>query len=373
MSSKTSVVRRSVVKIHRWLGVGAAIFWFIEAVTGVLLAFHFEAEDAAMTMAHRPTEPAAIEQRLDSFAAAGDDAKVYWIWTSAGLPDRYVVLFADPQGVTRKAYIDGGGEVLRDRAANDHTFLSLMRAIHIDLLAGKTGYWILAITGLLLVTNIITGVVVSWPRKGGWRAALLPTGGGSASANLYAWHRAVGLWAAIPAVVIAGTGSLILMEGPMRKLVNAPEIELPANPPEGPSVGFAAASRAAVEAIPGSRFVGTTLPTPEDASYHAWVRAPGELYRGGYGGSLVVVDANDASIRGAWPATDAKAGYAFIGSFYPLHTGESAGLIGRVLIMAVGLWLAAIIVLGIWLWLKRRPARKSAEKAAAMATAASKA
>ena len=367
MASTTSALRRWSVKIHRWLGVAAALFFFIEAVTGVFLAFHFEMEDAAMTMAHRPTDPAAIEKRLESFANAGGDAKVYWVWTTAGLPNRYQILFAGTDGVTRKAYIDGGGEVLRDSAAGDHTFLSLMRAIHIDLLAGRTGYLILAIAGILLVTNIVAGVAAAWPRKGGWRAALLPAGGGSGAANLYAWHRAIGLWAAIPAAVIAGTGSLILMEGPVRKLVNAPEIELPANPPSGPAVGFAAASRAAVEAIPGSRFVGTTLPTDEDASYHAWVRAPGELYRGGYGGSLVIVDANDASIRGAWPATDAKAGYAFVGSFYPLHTGESAGLIGRVLIMAIGLWLAVVTVLGVWLWAKRRPGRKSTERAKVLA------
>ncbi len=369
MSSKASSVRRWSVKIHRWLGVGAALFFFIEAVTGVFLAFHFEMEDAAMTLEHRPTDPAAIEQRLDSFASAGGEAKVYWIWTTAGLPDRYQILFAGTDGVTRKAHIDGGGEVLRNRAEDDRTFLNLMLNIHVNLLAGQAGYWILAAAGVLLITNIVAGVIAAWPRKGGWRAALLPDGGGSSSSSLYAWHRAIGLWAAVPAIVIAGTGSLILMEGPARTLLNAPEIELPANPPKGTDVGFAAAARAAVEAIPGSRFVGTTMPTPEDASYHAWVRAPGELYRGGYGGSLVIVDANDGSVRGAWPATDAKAGYAFVGSFYPLHTGESAGLFGRVLVMALGLWLAVITVLGVWLWAKRRPNRKAAEKAKTLAAA----
>lgn len=91
----------------------------------------------------------------------------------------------------------------------------------------------------------------------------------------------------------------------------------------------------------------------EDASYHAWVRAPGELYRGGYGSSLVIVNANDGSIRGAYPATDHGAARAIIASFYPLHTGEAAGTIGRIAVMFVGLWLATLIVLGALLWLRR--------------------
>ena len=109
--------------------------------------------------------------------------------------------------------------------------------------------------------------------------------------------------------------------------------------------------------------VGTTLPTPEDASYYAWVRAPGELYRGGYGGSLVIVDANHGSVRGAWPATETGAAKAFIGSFYPLHTGEAAGLVGRILALAIGVWLAAMLVLGLLLWLRRRHLRKPSASA----------
>lgn len=75
----------------------------------------------------------------------------------------------------------------------------------------------------------------------------------------------------------------------------------------------------------------------QDASYYAWVRAPGELYRGGYGSSLVIVDANTGGVRGTWPATEADPARAVIASFYPLHTGESLGTLGRILTMSVGL------------------------------------
>lgn len=362
-------VRRSVVKIHRWLSIGAAIFWLVQALTGSLLGFHFELEDIAITTAKRPTDLAAIEEKMDSLGAAGPNAEVHWIWTTAGLPDRYIILFDDAEGVTRKMYIDGGGDTLRNQAANDYSFLGLMREIHMTLLSGAVGHWILAITGILLISNLILGLIAAWPRKGMWRNALTLNGKGNATARLSSWHRAVGLWAALPALLIIATGTLILFEHEIGDVLDAEDVTLPANSPAGASVGFAAAAQAAVEAIPGSRFVGTTLPSKEDASYYAWVRAPGELYRGGYGGSLVIVDANDGSVRGAYPLTEAKAGLVFVKSLYPIHTGEFAGAPGRIAAMLIGVWLAAMIGLGMLLWLKRR-ARSKPTPAVGMKTPA---
>jgi uncharacterized iron-regulated membrane protein len=314
-----------------------------------------------LSTASRPTDLAAIEQKMDELATAGPQSKVNWIWTTAGLADRYVINFVDDEGHNRRARIDGAGAVLRDRRVDDHSFLSLMRQIHLDLMAGALGHWILAVAGALLVTNLVFGLVVAWPRRGAWRRALKPSNQGDGAATAFSWHRALGLWAALPMLLVAGTGTLILFEHQVADLIGASEVQLPANPPAGAPVGFATAARAAVDAIPGSRFVAIVLPAADDASYYAWVRAPGELYRGGYGGSLVVVDANDGSIRGAYPATEAGPAKAFIASFYPLHTGEAGRTIGRVLVMILGFWLAAIIVYGLVLWY-RRSRRKSAAR-----------
>jgi uncharacterized iron-regulated membrane protein len=352
-------MRRVSLNVHRWLGVGAALFWIVQALTGLLLSFHFELEDAALSTARVATDPVAIERRIDTVNAGGGQSRVNWIWTTAGLPDRYVINFTDPAGAERRARIDGAGNVLRDREADDHSFFTLMRAIHIDLLAGDVGHWISAITGILLFTNILFGIFLAWPRRSRWREALTPIRKGGTLARYFSWHRSVGLWAAIPALVIAGTGSLILFEHEIGHVLGVEEVALPANPPAGTKIGFPAAHRAAIDAIPGSRFVAATMPSADDASYYAWVRAPGELYRGGYGGSLVVVDANDASIRGAWPATEHEAARMFLYALYPLHTGEAAGLIGRILAMLVGAWLLSTITLGLLLWWRRRPAART--------------
>lgn len=350
----SGTTRRTLVTWHRWLGLAAAAIWLVQAVTGILLVFHFEAEDAMLSTRHVSTDPAAIERRIETLAEAGGKARVDWIWTTAGLSDRYIILHDDSAGVSRKAYIDGAGTMLRNAPADDYSFLGLMREVHLTLVAGTAGHWILAVSGVLLLTNLIFGLIVAWPKRGQWRHALRPRGRRGSTAGYYSWHKALGLWAGIPALIIIASGTLVMFEEQVRDLVGAEEVSLPANRATGQAVGFAAASRAAVAAIPGSRFVGTTMPSAEDASYHAWVRAPGELYRGGYGGSLVIVDANDGSIRGAWPITGARMSQIVVASFYPLHTGEGLGLAGRILSLATGLWLAVTIVLGVLLWWRRR-------------------
>lgn len=354
-----SAGRRMTVRIHRWLGVAAALVWIVQAATGVLLSFHFEIGDAALSTAHRPTDLAALERRLDELATAGPQARVNYIWTTAGLEDRYVINYVDGEGVSRRMRVDGAGDILHDRRLTDHTFLTLMHELHLTLVAGQAGHWVLAIAGVLLATNLVFGAFVAWPRRGAWRRALKPASAGDGVATAYSWHRALGLWIAVPAIFVVVTGTLILFEHPIERLVGAEAVKLPANPPQGEGIGFAAMVAAAVDAIPGSYFAGSPMPSGEDASYYAWVRAPGELYRNGYGGSLVIVDANDGSIRGAYPATEHGAAKAFLYSLYPLHTGEAGGLIGRVVVMIVGIGLTAVTVFGFLLWLRRRNTRRA--------------
>jgi uncharacterized iron-regulated membrane protein len=350
--------RGAFLRIHRWLGLGAALLFLVQAITGTILAFHFELQDASLSTVHRPTDLAALEKRIDSLRTPAGAANITWIWTTAGLKDRYVILYSDASGTARTAHVDGGGTVFLDRDADQLGFLGFMREVHMTLASGEIGHWILAVSGILLITNIIAGVVLAWPRRKSWRTALKPLSKGNSVARLYSWHRALGLYLAIPALAVVGTGTLIQFEEPLFELLNTPEVSLPPNPPRAPDVGFAIAAQAATRALSGSAFVGTTFPSAQDASYYAWVRGPGELYRpGGYGGSLVVVDANNGSVRGAYPAKDANAAYTFVGALYPLHTGEALGLPGRILGMLIGIWLTAMTLLGLFLWQRRRRQR----------------
>lgn len=350
-------LRRRVVSVHRWLSLGAALFWLVQAITGIAIAFHWEISDTSIPAQHRPTDLAAIERRIDRISQA-EGGKTSAIWTTAGLPDRYNVYYEDREGESRSVRILGDGSVI-DRPRSDETrLMDFLVSVHHDLL-GSWGSWIVSISGLLLCSNLLIGLCAAWPKRGTWRTALVPARRGPTPARLYSWHRAVGLWAAIPALVIAATGTILKFESGMAGLIGATEVSLPANPSSGEAIGFAAAAGAALAAIPGSSLTQVAWPEGDDATYRVRVRAPGEIRRA-YGGSLVLVDANSGRVRGVYPIAEAEPARSFMSALFPIHTGEAGGAIGRLLLVAVGLWLITMIVAGALLWWKRRRARKAA-------------
>ena len=350
--------RRIWVRLHRWLSIGAAAFWMLQAITGILLGFHWEIQDAMLGMAHKPTDFLAMERQLDALAPVGTGARINSIYTTAGLPDRYEINMVSADSTPRLIHIDGVGHPLRDRPASEPTFLGLMLRLHVDLMSGATGQWIMAISGILLITNLIMGLILAWPRRGWWRQAITPARKGPLTARIFTWHRAIGLWAVIPALVVVTSGTLMLFHHGVATLLDAEKIRLPANPPQDNDIGFAAAARAAERAISQGKLASMVMPDKGDASYYIRIRAAGDLCRA-YGSSLVIIDANDGRIRSAYPMAQAHMGRKILGAFYPVHTGEAGGLIGRILVLGTGLWLLTMLVLGIWLWLRKRrkPAR----------------
>lgn len=353
-------LRRRLITLHRWLGLGAALFWLIQAITGVIILFHWEVKDGAVAGAHRPTDLAAIERRIEALAPAGSGATIGSVWTTAGLPDRYEINMKGADGISRSVRIAGDGTVLGTEGPGEGHVLDTAVGIHHTLLAGDFGDWIVTISGLLLLSNLVFGIVAAWPPRGRWKTVLTPVNKGPAVARLYGWHRAVGLWVAIPALVLVGAGTLLKFEHSVGEMIGADAVSLPANPPAAtPPVGFATAASAALGAIPGSTLTSVAYPKDDDATYRIRVLAPGEIRRA-YGAGIVLVDANTGAVRGTYPIAEASASRAFMSALYPIHTGESGGTVGRLLTGLIGVWLATMIVVGTLLWY-RRTRRKPAK------------
>jgi uncharacterized iron-regulated membrane protein len=351
---------RAAASVFRWLLLAAAFIWLLQAVTGILLAYSFEIDDKLMSSVERQKDLAAIERRMDAIEATGGEAKINWIWSTAGMKDRFVLNYTAADGEVRSAHIAGDGTFLRDTNETDYTFLEWVREVHLSLTAGSTGEWILAISGILLLGYLIYGVFKRWPRRERWRDTLNPGRETATGDRLRAWYRAIGFIGVVPTFIVVSAAVVIFFEHSIEGPIGAPPISLPAVPPGSEGVGFAAVARAAEAAIPGSRFVGTSMPSEGDATYPIWVNEPGEYFREqGYGGSLVMIDGNDGSVRGAWPLKKASPAYQFIALPYPVHTGEIIGPVGRFLVMLTGFWLMAMTILGLVLWYRGRkqPAR----------------
>lgn len=321
----------------RWLGMVSALIWMLMAITGVMLSYSFEINDRLISSSRAPVDLGAIERRMNLIEAEGGKAKVNWIWSTAGLPGRFLLNFTNADGEIRMARIAGDGAVLKETGEKEFTFFEGVRDVHLTLAGGKTGEWVLTITGLLLLANLAFALYRAVRPGNGESAAPEPATDEQPRAD---WYRRLTLWGALPTFVVVLAAITVHFEHSIEGPIGAPPIRPAAIAPVGEGIGFARAARAAEVAISGSRFVGGTMATHDSASYNLWVNQPGEYFRpDGYGGSLVSVNANDGGIRGAWPLQKASVAYKAIALPYPVHTGEISGPVGRVLVLLTGLWL----------------------------------
>ncbi len=347
----------SIKRLHRYISLVVAALWLVQAVTGCLIVFRWDLDDAGVKGGRGPLDTVAMGRMLDDLAVRpGID--VSSVWASDPAANRFTLSYAD-HGHDRVGHIDGSGRLLRDRDDADLWHGGIwdrLSDLHMDLMRGDAGRIFIGLSGLLLLANLGLGLKLAWPRAGMWLKALSPPKGRAPQAIFYGWHRMVGLIMAGPALIIVAAGVFLAFDDPIAALfkadVPAPQvITLPAGVhPIAPSRALATA----MAAIPGSRLSGFSFPGA-NAWYRVRVRAPGEITRL-WGMTTIYVGAADGKVLDIY---DARRPHALprmmLDTVYPLHTGQIAGFLGRMLVLFTGLALIAMIGLGGYLWWVRRP------------------
>lgn len=353
-------LRQLLIPVHRWLSLAAMLFWSVQALTGALIVFHWEIDDATIAAPPRATDLAAIGRRLGALAPAGSGRAISSVWTSAGAPDRWDVSLDDARrGDSLALRIDGQGRILRARRDGeriaDGGWIDTLVGIHQRLLSGDVGEWLVGTSGVLLLSNLLLGLVVAWPRR--WRRALAPPRAGPLPARLHGWHRAIGLWAVLPALAIVSTGVISVFSGGFERLIGATTPAVPAIVTHGPDRPFAQIVGAALARHPAARLSGVSFPGAGEATYRVTLLQPGEPRRA-YGTTTVLVRRDTAGVVADDDARAAAPARRIAALVFPLHTGELGGIAGRIAVLLIGLWLLSMIVIGASLWWVR-PRRRT--------------
>ena len=194
---------------------------------------------------------------------------------------------------------------------------------------------------------------------------------GRCEAMCFSWHRAVGLWLALPATVLIISGMLAAFEEPLDQFLGT------GASPAGLAgirstrvhslttalVAPAVAMQVALQQFPSATPTSMRMPRKDSPWYEVWMKQPGEARRV-YGQTAVYVSAEDGRLITVNDALKASLTQRFVYALIPTHTGEIAGLPGRLLALAVGLWLLTMLVLGVMLWSGRRRPRSVSSPAA---------
>ena len=209
-----TMIRKIFFWMHLSAGVAAGVFIFIMSASGVLLAFErqitaFVERDVRSVVVPNEAQPRSMNDLLDAVRRAG-----------VGEPTAIAVR-NEPQasaqfsiGRGRTVYVDPyTGAILGPSSARAREFFSTVERFHRALGAAlgpkNAGRRLVGIANLVFGVLILLGTFLWIPRQ--WSAKALRAGiafrsGLRAKAREWNWHNVVGIWCALPLLVIVLSG-----------------------------------------------------------------------------------------------------------------------------------------------------------------------
>ncbi|MBW8812935.1 MAG: PepSY domain-containing protein [Caulobacterales bacterium] len=347
------LAKRRLLQIHKWCGLVVFAFVVVQAVTGSMLVFRDELAqliDPAGMVRHTAGGEAPLGRVVASVRAVYPGYELQRIVFPHADRATYFVHLVNAGGVVRYASVDPGDAAVLRSGGVWRFPVEAALLIHYQLMAGRPGLTAVSALGLALLAMAATGLAYWWPRPGRWRAGFSVNWRMPGRVVLRQVHRAAGPVAALLVGLSAATGVVLAVA-----LILGPGSTRSTAPSGLPPVSDANIDRAfalARATFPGRAIRDVRMPAP--GRFNVFFRAPERQPEAVHG---VKIDLPTLRIAAVTPAA---ADRSLSTAVLPIHMGESAGLVGRLLILMEGLALALLAVTGPLTWLlTQRGARKA--------------
>jgi uncharacterized iron-regulated membrane protein len=360
-------MRKSVLKLHVWLGIFIGLLWAVQGLTGALLVFHRDAD--RLLLPATTAGPLASLDVIVARARAASSRPIERIGIIDARGDLLAAEYRDLAGQPRALLVDAastkivGTRELAPGSPATGSFSQWLYLLHQSFLRGEDHDTPTGLSGLLLIITIITGLWIAWPPRGKWRKAFAWRGWRSVDQQLFGWHRATGLLIGFILLITVPCGIYMVFAAEIRpRLADvvahrlpfrvAPAGKMPARP-VGPDIALAAARKH----FPNAAFVSVAMPKRHSPLYVVRLRQPAEP-RLWAGVTSVAVDAASGRTLDIYDPLKAPFSNRVTDIAFAIHNGEAGGLGGRALILLVGLSLPFLYVLGCWAWWRKKQRRK---------------
>ncbi|MGH7879449.1 MAG: PepSY-associated TM helix domain-containing protein [Candidatus Binataceae bacterium] len=396
------MVRHVFIWLHRWTGLAMAGFLIVVGVTGSLLAFKSELEHlisphlfATPRPGVAPLDLATLAERAGPLVPQGQVASVTF-----AEPDQVRVGFSprkDP--ATGKPYDLGfnqffvdpwTGEELGRRRHGDISqgsinLIPFIYTLHYALALGMPGIWVLGIVALVWTLDCFVGFYLTLPVSSNafwrrWESAWLIKRPARAFRLNFDLHRASGLWLWPILLIFAWSSVYMNLWDAVYTWATLAVLEYKAHwselaplpqPLENPRLDFRSAlatgerlmaEQATSHGFSVRRPVSLSFDST-DGVYHYTVRSSRDIEDRDkdafFGGRTeLYFDARSGVLRLLLLPTGQYSGNTVTTWLYHLHMANVFGLPWRIFVCVLGLAITMLSVTGIYIWWKKRRARK---------------
>lgn len=392
--SRGWITRRTFVLLHRYVGLGLALFLVLEGLTGSVITFNVELERAIspqLFATPRPGESplglAVLAQRAE--AAAPQARLAYIIRRSdqaiARMRPRSGESGPAPQIDFNQIFLDPftGAELGRRREGDLSqgliNLIPFIYRLHRDLAAGPTGVLILGVTSLVWTIDCFVALYLTLPLtlvrfwRRWFRSWRVRRSDNSFRLN-FDLHRAGSLWSWPLLVVFAWSGVMINLP-PVYEVVTSGLVDYQSpskviasaapRPNETPRLNWSEAEKLGARIMSEQAALrGFTLGRPDSLGYvpslgaYSYGEASGLDVRGRSSDTGVWFDGDSGELRWTVFPTGEHTGNTISSWLLALHFGDVTDSTPyRLLVFLSGLWVVGLSVTGVAIWLLKRSAR----------------
>jgi uncharacterized iron-regulated membrane protein len=395
-------MRALFVMLHRWFGLGAALFLFIAGATGALISWDHELDEwlnPALYQARSPGRPLpALE--LAAKIEAGDPRVRVTFMPLEVEPGRAFMASVSPRvdPATGRLFEPGYNQVALDPATGDvqgrrewgrvslarENLLPFLYKLHYsmhipDAWGIELGIWFMGLLALAWVVDTLIVLWISFPNWRAWRRSFAfrwTAGGHRLNFDL---HRSGGMWIYGLVLMLAVTSvamnlrnelvrPLVLLFSDLTPTPFAGRTPAPPTRPIEPTLGAAevvALARTDAARRGWTAPAGGLLLSTEFGVWGVGFLDVGNIHGdGGLGNPWLYFDARSGAPAGAEVPGAGSAGDVFLQSMFPLHSGRIIGIAGRVVMTLLGVAIAMLSVTGVLIWARKRRARAATRRSA---------
>jgi uncharacterized iron-regulated membrane protein len=394
-------MRAILVLLHRWFGLGVAVFLFIAGATGAIISWDHELDawlNPALFHAHSADAvasgtPARSGLELANLVEAREPKlRVTYVLTEEE-PGHASQMMIEPRidPVTKAPYVLDYNQIAVDPVTGEIQgqrmwgAISLSRenllpflyklhyTMHLPAVGGiELGIWLMGIIGIVWALDCFIALWLSFPNWKSWRKSFAfrwQDGGHKLNFDL---HRSGGVWVWLLLLVLAVTSvSMNLDRQVMRPIIETFSSVTPTafdtrTPLAPEKVVEPAISREQVVQLAQVEAAQRGFTVPAGGVFYSSMFGlygvgffePGNDHGDfGLGNAWLYFDAASGKPAGTRIPGSGTAGDLFMQAQFPLHSGRILGLPGRILISFMGALVAMLSVTGVIIWLRKRQAR----------------
>jgi uncharacterized iron-regulated membrane protein len=384
------------VRLHRWAGLTMAGFLILVGLTGSMLAFipelnHWLTPKLYPSPHGVELDAATLARSAEALVPQGRPVSVFFFGYASTARVKVEARPGAPPLNFDQLFLDSvtGEELGRSQEGGLPDALSsilpFVYRLHWSLAMGQVGEWILGIVALVWTIDCFVAFYLTLPGRGAhtskgymarWKPAWLVKWRASFYRVNFDLHRAGGLWLSAILLIFAWSGVCFDLNGFYRQATKVFfDLETPVwlqqkppPPPEGKQlIGWEEAQaiamnlmskQAAAQGFRVDRPVSFSI-MRERGLYNYYVHSSRDIGEK-YGSTSIYIDAYTGALRGMHIPTRQHSGDTLTTWLVELHMANVFGLPYRVFVCALGLAIVMLSGTGVYIWWKKRRARKLA-------------